>query len=392
MLPTIPARRTPARQHITSEERSSLSGPFFLDVRDIESIMDVSVRAIGMLDDYKYSIGRLVVYKHPDPRLPRQSYGQYGHERTVGEITAVDVVRSPHPHWVYTIRNIRNQQVANVSQDQIEFATTGARRWKKSSRRSAEQRVEDGALAEMIARALSSPGRQNLLRSTLRDLLYREEIEAKVQAEGARLPLHEGDYIRVRGDLRKETAELHNHYAKVISTAESDIAGIENPESKPDRPRLYRTLRKFRVVSSEGVEADIYDAEVKLFYTANGRKTILNWRAATLLAEAFGDEPPYKLEFEYLADHIFTRDELKGRSRADLVELLGTLLYVKGRMGWRDYQRRGQILGGLPRIQLIDSILDVSRFDSRRNRLMTGEEIANRQKDYFRLRRLLKSG
>ena len=41
------------------------------------------------------------------------------------------------------------------------------------------------------------------------------------------------------------------------------------------------------MVTSEGIEGDVYDAEIKLFYTANSRKTVLNWRAATLLAEAF---------------------------------------------------------------------------------------------------------
>lgn len=345
-----------------------------------------------MLDDHKYSIGRLVVYKHPDPRLPRQSYGHYGHERTVGEVIAVDVERSPDPHWVYTIRNVRNQELAHVSEAEVEFATTMGRRGRKTARKSVEQRIEDGALAEMIAKALTNPSRQSILRSTLRDLLRREEVEAKAHSEGVNLPLRAGDYLRVRGDLRRETEPLHNHYAKVLTVEESDIAGIENPSAKPGQPRMYRTLKKFRVLSSEGLEAEIYDAEVKLFYTANGRKTILNWRAATLLAEAFHDAPPYKLEYEYLADHIFTREELKGKSRGELVQLLGTLLYVKGRMGWRDYQRRAQIFGGLPKAHLVDSVLDISRFDSKRNRLMTSGEIEDRQKECYKLRRLLKGG
>lgn len=132
-----------------------------------------------MLDDYKYSIGRLVVYKHPDPKLPRQSYGQYGAERTVGEVIAVGVEPSPEPHWVYTLRNVRNSEIAHVQECDIEFATTIGSRGKRSPRRSVEQKVEDGALAEMIAKALTNPSRQNLLRSTLRDLLYREEAEAR---------------------------------------------------------------------------------------------------------------------------------------------------------------------------------------------------------------------
>lgn len=345
-----------------------------------------------MLDDHKYSIGRLVVYRHPDPKLPRQSYGHYGHERTVGEVVAVDVDHLPEPHWVYTIRNIRNQEVARVDEDQIEFATADGRRLRRQSPRGIERRIEDGALAEMIARALSNPDRQSLLRYTLRDLIYREEMEAKAHTEGTNLPIAEGDYIRVRGDLRPETEALHNHYAKVLSVHASDIAGIENARSKPGRPTMYRTLKRYHVISSEGVEADIYDVEIKLFYTANGRKTILNWRAATLLAEAFGDPPPYRLEYEYLSDHIFTREELKARKRSELAQMLASLLYVKGRMGWRDYQRRNQLFAGTPKSHLIDSILQISRFDSRRNRLMTREEIARHHQDGFRLRRLLKGG
>jgi hypothetical protein len=341
-----------------------------------------------MLDDYRYSIGRLVVYRHSDPKLPRQSYGQHGSDKTIGEVLEVDMVPSPTPHWVYTIYNVRNGEIGRVDESCIQFASNMGR---KSPHRYADRKAEDGALAEMIARALSNPDRGNLLRSTLRDILYREEVDAKVRSEGANLPLREGDYIRVRGDLRPELEILHNHYAKVISVEDSDIAGIENPSAKPGQPRLYRTRKKYHVIGSEGGEADIYDAEVKLFYTANGRATILNWRAATLLAEAFGDQPPYKLEYEYLADHIFTREELKPKSRAELGQLLASLLYVKGRMGWRDYQRRNAFMAGTPKSHLIDSILQASRFDSRRNRAMTAEEIVQSRQEAFKLRRILKS-
>lgn len=341
-----------------------------------------------MLDDYKYSIGRLVVYKHLDPKLPRQSYGHHGSDRTIGEVVEVDMVPTPGPHWVYTIQNVRNGEISRVAENQILFATSTGR---KTPKRIAERKIEDGALAEMIAKALSNPDRGNLLRSTLRDLLYKEELETKAHSEGANLPIHTGDYIRVRGDLRKETEIMHNHYAKVLGVMESDIAGIENPSAKPGQPTVYRTLYKYRVISSEGLAAEIYDAEVKLFYTANGRKTILNWRAATLLAEAFNDEPPYKLEYEYLSDHIFTREELISKKRSELAQVLASILYVKGRMGWRDYQRRNVFFAGTPKSHLIDSILQVSRFDSRRNRTMTQDEIVQHQQKGYKLRRLLKS-
>lgn len=340
-----------------------------------------------MLDDYRYSIGRLVVYRHSDPKLPRQSYGQHGSDKTIGEVLEVDMVPSPTPHWVYTLYNVRNGEIARVDESAILFASNMGRK----SPRHADRKAEDRALAEMIARALSNPGRGNLLRSTLKDILYREEMEAKAHSEGPSLPIQAGDYIRVRGDLRSEMEALHNHYARVLTVEDSDIAGIENPSASPGQPRLFRTRRKYHVRSSEGAEADIYDVEVKLFYTTNGRATILNWRAATLLAEAFGDQPPYKLEYEYLADHIYTREELKPMSRAELAKLLASLLYVKGRMGWRDYQRRGTFMSGTPKSHLIDSILQASRFDSRRNRAMTDEEILQRRQEAFKLRRILKS-
>lgn len=355
------------------------------------SIME-SERATNMLDDFKYSIGRLVVYRHIEPKLPRQSYGHYGPEKTVGEILAVDVVPSPEPHWVYTIQNIRNQETLHVDENNIHFATATGMRWKRAAKRpSQRRRAEDGALAEMIAKALSNPDRESLLQYTLKELLYKEEMAAKAVREGPNLPIQAGDYVRLRGDLRRESRVLHNHYAKVLAVEPADIAGIENPDFKPGQPRLYRTLHKYHVHTSEGIEARVYDAEIKLFYTANGRKTILNWRAATLLAEAFHDEPPYNLEYEYLVDHVFTRDELAAKKRAELTQLLASLLYVKGRLGWRDYQRRSQFFAGTPKSHLIDSILQISRFDSRHNRPMTREEIVRNRQTGYKLRRLLKS-
>lgn len=344
-----------------------------------------------MLDDYKYSIGRLVVYRHTEPKLPKQSYGHHGSERTVGEVLEVDMIPKPQPHWVYTIRNVRNQEITRIDEDQIKFATAVGRYWKKTSSKTAERKVEDGALAEMIAKALTNPDRARILGSALRDLIRREDLAMRASEEGVNLPVAIGDYVRLRGDLRKETEPIHNHYAKILKIEASDVAGIENPESKPGQPRLYRTLKKYHIVTSEGIEADIYDAEIKLFYTANSRKTILNWRAATLLAEAFKDDPPYKLEYEYLSDHIFTREELQSKSRGELAQILASMLYVKGRLGWRDYQRRNQFFAGTPKSHLLDDILETSRFDARRNRLMTREEITGRQKEAYKLRRLLKS-
>ncbi len=340
-----------------------------------------------MLDDYKYSIGRLVVYRHTEPKLPRQSYGHYGPERTLGEIEGVETVSAPQPHWLYAIRNIRNQELTHVTEDEIKFATSIGSHWRKSPQQIVAK-AEDGALAEMIARALANPERAGLLRGTLKDMLHREDLAARASREGPNLPIGEGDYVRLRGDLRPETEPLHSHYAKILSVKPSDIAGIENPQAKQGQPRIFRTHKQYHVLSSEGVEADVYDAEIKLFYTAKGRKTILNWRAATLLSETFKDPPPYNPEYEFLMDHVFTREELKPVRRSELAHMLSSLLYVKGKMGWRDYQRRGQFFVGSPKSHLIDNILEISRFDSRRNRCKTIEEIAEQQQASDQLRRL----
>ncbi len=342
-----------------------------------------------MLDDYKYSIGRLVVYKHTEPKLPRQSYGHYGSERTVGEVIDVVMDPTPEPHWVYTLRNVRNQENVTINEEDVKFATMVGRYWKKSSRKALDRKL-DGALAEMIAKALANPDRVNLLNSTLREIIHKEETEAKVCREGADLPVFVDDYIRVRGDLRKEAETLHNQYAKILSVEPSDIAGIENPLAKPGQSRIYRTLKKYGIVTPDGEKAEIYDVEIKVFYSANGRKTILDWRATTLLAESFGDQPPYNLDYGYLADHIFTREELQPKSRAELAQMLASLLYVKGRLGWRDYQRRNQLFAATPKSHLLDDILAASRFDYRRNRDLTNEEITQHQQQAFRLQKLLK--
>ncbi len=345
-----------------------------------------------MLDDYKYSIGRLVVYEHSDPKLPRQSYGRHGHERTLGEIIAVDVIPTPVPHWVYSIRNVRNQEFVRVVEDKIKCATSAARISRKYPTRIAEGGQEQASLAEAIARALSSPNQNDFIRSALKDILAREDVTSRIAKDGVDLHLQVGDYIRLRGDLRKESEHLSNCYAKVLAVSDSDIAGIENAASKPGQPRLYRTLKKFGVVTSDGVETDIYDAEIKVLYTTHGRRVILNWRATTLLSELFRDDPPYNLEYDYLSDHIFSRDELQGKKRSEMAHLLASILYVKGKLSWKDYQRRMHIFRTIPKSHVVDGILEASRFDSRHNRVMTDQEVAQRQKDCFKLRRILKSG
>lgn len=340
-----------------------------------------------MLDDYKYSPGRMVVYDHPEPKQPRQSYGQFGHTKTVGEVKRVEISPSPEPHWVYTLRNVRNGETARVSESRILFATDFGKRHREKP----GDRPDRAQLTELIVRVLNVPARESLLRSALRDMLSSEKHDNKKTAEGSDPPYEVGDYIRIRGDLRAETNHIHNHYARILSVEPSDIAGIENPSPKHGQPTMFRTRRKYKVYTSEDVTADIYDVEVKVFYTAKGRRLILNWRAATLLAETFQDDAPYNLEFEYLVDHVFTRDELVHQRKSQLVHLLAGLLYVKGKMGWKDFQHKSQIFSGTPKSHLIDKILEMSRFDSRHNRDMTDEEITSSRKQAFKLRRLLKN-
>ncbi|MFQ3548408.1 MAG: hypothetical protein SNJ70_01485 [Armatimonadota bacterium] len=344
-----------------------------------------------MIDDYKYSVGRLVVYKHSDPRLPRQSYGQFGPQKTVGEILAVDIAHNPQPHWIYTIRNIRNNEIVRTDEKDINFVTSISKQPKKSSGKWRYRRYEDLSLADIISRSILNPDKDNILRSTIKDILFKEEMNDRAIREGANLPIDVGDYIRIKGSLRVETEDVHNHYAKILSVETSDIAGIENTNYQVGEPTVIRTLKKYNVITSEGIDTTIYDAEVKVFYTAMSRKTILNWRAATLLSEVFGDDPPYRLEFEYISDHIYTRDELKQKKRSELSSLLASILYVKGRIGWKDYQRKNHIFSSTPKSHLIDFILEASRFDFRKNRIMTDEEIEMRKKESYKLRRLLKN-
>ena len=186
-----------------------------------------------MLDDYKYSVGRLVVYKHLDPKLPRQSYGHYGHEKTIGEIVSVDMAPKPDPHWVYTIRNVRNQETSRVEEGHIKFATTVGRSIKRPISGTPERKVEDGALAEMIAKALSNPDRANLLRSTLREILYKEEMAAKVSREGANLPIYVGTMCACGGICARRPRACTITTPKLSVWKPADIAGIENPNSKP---------------------------------------------------------------------------------------------------------------------------------------------------------------
>ncbi len=341
----------------------------------------ITGRLLKVIDDYKYSVGRTVVYRHPEPGYSEQDYGQYGPIRTVGVVRAVEIGKPPDNIWVYIIENLRTGEKTRVSEPDIYYATynRAGRRGRKS-----QSKIDAEKLAEELTGSATESALANFLRTTVREFIHREDLEDAARREGRNLPLEAGDYIRIRGDLRQELETHHNHYAKILEALEPDIAAIESLSGH------YAIRKRYRVLVDDGSEYNIYDPEIKLYYTANGKSTIFNWRAATFLAEAFGDDPPYSLEYSYLEDHVFSRDELESMRTDEIANLLAALLYVKGRMGLRDLQRVGTHMESVPREHLIDSVLAISRFDMRRNRNLTSGEIESKKREIFRFRRLLR--
>lgn len=333
-----------------------------------------------VIDDYKYSVDRIVLYKHPNPGRSAREYGRYGPDRTLGVVRAVELDPSGQT-WLYSIDNIRTDEHANVHEAQVYYTVFGRRL--DQSVQTPEQ-TEAARLAEEITRVLSQPELRPPLSPVIRDLVNREQTDEEMRRHGRELPIQAGDYIRVRGDMRPEAQPYHNHYAKVLSVLDPDIGAIESIAG------TYTVRKKYHVLLDDRVEFDIYDPEVKLYYTAEGRVTIFNWRAASFLAEFFGDDPPYRADYRYLESHLFTRDELEAMSVEELATLFAESLYVKGRMGVRDLQETQQNLTGAPKEHLVDGILAISRFDMRKNRNLTPSEIESRQKDASKLRRILK--
>lgn len=335
-------------------------------------------RVVIMIDDYKYSVGRTVVYRHPNPERLRKDYGQFGPDKTVGVVNDVELGKAPDLVWVYVIENARTAEVTRVSEQDIHHATLG------KDERKRRGRIDIERVAEAIAEPETESVLAGFLRTTVREFRRREETEELARREGRELPLKAGDYIRIRGDIRRELEPFHNHYAKILDVSEPDIAAIES------RKGTYKARRRYTVRLDDDSELVIYDPEVKHYYTSNGRATVLNWRAAAFLAEAFGDDPPYKLEYSYLEDHVFSRDELEPLSIDGLTDLLTALLYVKGRMGLRDLEFTRVQGEEISREHLVDNVLAISRFDMRRNRTLTSGEIEGKRKEIHKLRRLLR--
>jgi hypothetical protein len=329
------------------------------------------------MDDHKYSVGRVVVFRLDG--APGKS-GRSARKAS-GTILQVDLADD---HWLYTIERQRAKQRMQVREEDVLYGVIGR---KKPERADADTEERQERVAGILGRAATDSALVDFLRTTVRDLVKREELEETERREGRDLPLAAGDYIRIRGDLRPEMEPYHNYYGKILEVMAADITTLRT-SPQHDQPQTYAVTKKYLAIMDEGSQVEIYDPEIKLFYTANGRSTILNWRAATFLAEAFGDDPPYRLEFSYLEDHIFTRDELKDMTTEQLAQLLASILYVKGHMGWRDLQQPDE-LARLSQPYLLDSVLAASRFDQRRNRAMTPAEIEEKRKQVDDLRRLL---
>ena len=334
------------------------------------------------MDDHKYSLNRVVAYPHDDPERPDAVYGPGGPGRTYGKVVKVHRTEGDSPHWEYTVENSFTGEVRLLAEDRIYH---GANRgyldlhrrdgipWLKgppeSARNDAENEFWKHTLREFVRTAI--PG-----------IIEREQDEEKVRSEGRNLNLGPGDYFRIQS-LRPETEHCHNLYAKVLSVSAADR------ESMDIGQRKHLVLLSYHVQADDGQEADVYDVEIKTVYTTLGRTVIQNWRAATFLADAFGDDPPYNLQLEFLNGHVFNRAELADLPSDDLADLLTRLLYVKGLILWDELGEKAERLAKSPAEYLVDQILDISRFDMKNNRPLTLSEIERFRSQDARLRDLL---
>lgn len=334
------------------------------------------------MDDHKYSLNRVVAYPHDDPEHPDAVYGPGGPKRTYGKVMEVHRTEGDHPHWEYTLRNSFTGEVRLLGEDRIFH---GANRGYLDLHR------RDGIpwLQGPPDSARNDTGNQywkhtlrEFVRTAIPGIIERERDEEKARSEGRNLNLGPGDYVRIRS-LRPETEPCHNLYAKVISVSAADR------EFMDIGPRKHRVLLSYHVRLDNDQEADVYDIEIKTVYTTLGRTVIQNWRAATFLADAFGDDPPYDLQLEYLSGHVFSRAELTDMTADDLADLLTRLLYVKGLILWDELSEKAQRLSKSPAEYLVDQVLDISRFDMKKNRPLTLSEIEHFRSENERLRRIV---
>jgi len=330
-----------------------------------------------MVDDHKYSIRRIVAYRHPHPEYDSSSYGPLGPDRTYGLILDVRLAGKDEPQWEYSIKNTFTGEVCTVPESEIfhgadrEYLDLYRRESIFRSRESPTHHPSEEARHKYWRRAL-----RHFLKTGIPKLRMREESEDRAREQGRDLQLDYGDYVRVRGDLRPEVEKYHGLYGKILSVSPSTVQFLEIGTGKAGlAPGRYRILNTYHIRLDTGEEADFYDVEIKTVYTTHGRRDILNWRAACFLAEAFGDELPYQPELEFLSGHIFTRSELEEKTNEELAELLIKMLFVKGQATIEELNEKRDFLERSPRTYLVDQILAVSRFDMSKNRPLTDDEI-----------------
>ena len=342
-----------------------------------------------MLDDHKYSLNRIVAYAHQDPAHPPAVYGPGGPQRTYGLVTEVHRVEDDNPHWEYTVRNSFTGETCRAAEEEIFHGAD--RSYLDLYRRETvpwSQRPPEAARNNLGSGFWKHTLRQ-FVRTAIPRILQREQDEEKARTQGRSFDLGPGDYVKIRGDLRPEMETHHNLYAKVLSVSTADLEHMDIPRGRQGiGAGRHRVLLSYRVLLDSGAEADVYDVEIKTVYTTHGRTIILNWRAAAFLAEAFGDDPPYDLQLEYLNGHVFSRAELKDMSVDDLAGLLSRLIYVKGLATSEELAQKADALSKSPSEYLVDQILEISRFDMSKNRPMTRAEIEQFRSEDEQLRGL----
>jgi hypothetical protein len=345
---------------------------------------------LNMLDDHKFSLRRIVSYRHPDPGQPEIVYGPGGPERTYGRITDIYRVHGRNARWEYTVTNSFTGESCRVRESYIHHGADQGyldlyRResipWLAGPPELARNDSENGYWRQTL---------KQFVRAAIPKIIEKERDEESERIHGRNLNLGPGDYFRVRGDLRPEIPPWHNLYAKVLSVRPSDIESMCIPKGRQGiAAGKHRVVLRYSVLLDSGEDVDVYDVEIKTVYTKHSRGVVLNWRAAAFLAEAFGDDPPYDIQLEYLQGHVFTRAELQEMKPADLAELLARLLYAKGILVLDEFPRKAESLLNSRLEYLVDQILDVSRFDMHTNRPRSASEIARIQSEDTRLKGML---
>ncbi len=344
-----------------------------------------------MLDDHKFSIKRIVSYRHKEPGQAEIVYGPGGPERTYGRITEIHRVHGKNARWEYTVTNSFTGETCRVRESDIFHGADQGyldlyRResipWLAGPPETARNDMENGYWKQTL---------KQFVRTAIPKIIEKERDEESERIHGRNLSLGPGDYVRIRGDLSPDgIPPWHNLYAKVLAVRPSDVEHMQIPRGRQGLAAgKHRVVLRYSVLLDSGEDVDIYDVEIKTVYTKHSRSVVLNWRAASFLAEAFGDDPPYDIQLEYLQGHIFTRDELEQMKPADLAELLARLLYAKGILVLEELAQKAESLSTSRQEYLVDQILDISRFDMHANRPRTPSEIARIQSEDARLKGIL---